>query len=147
MQAAVPGDVKAAVVRSASKVFSRLISALMADPVTVDAEAGTLTLRVDGAANDMQPAGYIVEATPDLSAGRRNASSAFRVIAPKVAIANLGGATGTLGTAYAARFGVPAVGHAAPGAGEPVQGRPEDSQPGVECDRRRGLSGTTSSEF
>ncbi len=77
---------------------------------TVDAEAGTLNLSVEGAANDLEPAAYIVEATPGLSAGRRNASSAFRVITGQATLAALGGAAGTLGQAYTARFGVPAVG-------------------------------------
>ncbi len=78
---------------------------------TVDAQANTLTLSLDGAANDIAPAKYIVEACKPVSAGRRNVSSEYRVITAAAAIANLGGATGTLGTAYQARFGLPAVGN------------------------------------
>ncbi len=78
--------------------------------VTVNAEAGTLSLSVDGAQNDLVPDGYIVEATSPKSAGRRNSNSAFRVMTGKAAIANLGGATSTPGQAYQSRFGLPLVG-------------------------------------
>ncbi len=77
---------------------------------TVDAEAGTLSLSVEGAADTDAPDCYIVEATKPASAGRRNLKSSFRVISPHAAIANLGGATSTLGQAFTERFGLPALG-------------------------------------
>ncbi len=64
---------------------------------TVDAQTGTLTLSVDGAANDKVPGGYLVEATSPASPGRRNLSSKFRVLTGSATIANLGGATATIG--------------------------------------------------
>ncbi len=77
---------------------------------TVDAEAGTLSLSVDGVHNDLVPDGYIAEATSPKSAGRRNSNRAFRVMTGKAAIANLGGARSTLGQAYQSRLGLPLVG-------------------------------------
>ncbi len=77
---------------------------------TVDAEAGTLSLSVEGAANTKVPDGYLVEATRAVSSGRRNLNSEFRVITESAALANLGGATSTLGAAYTGVFGVPGVG-------------------------------------
>ncbi len=77
---------------------------------TVDTETQTLTLSVDGAANSEVPDAYIVEATPPASAGRSNLGATLRVISGSATIANLGGATGTLGQAYTNRYGVPAAG-------------------------------------
>ncbi len=76
---------------------------------TVDEQANTLALSVEGAANTEAPDCYIVEATAPASAGKSNLSSNFRVISGSATIANLGGATGTLGQAYASRYGVPAA--------------------------------------
>ncbi len=77
---------------------------------TLDAEAGTLSLSLEGAANSKVPDGYQVEATRCLSAGRRNMGSEFRIISASATLANLGGATSTLGQAYTDRFGTPVIG-------------------------------------